>query len=105
MQLHAAAVACCTTKLSAASAVSHVNAASSTGFYAESTAASNFWHYCNNRHPPVRYLKIRLPHCALQVPILRNRQRLFLFGESPWDSFGPEPPPGAIEDMYSQSQL
>jgi hypothetical protein len=27
------------------------------------------------------------------VPILRNRQRLFFFGESPFDSFGPVPPP------------
>ncbi|KAK9811742.1 hypothetical protein WJX72_009388 [[Myrmecia] bisecta] len=28
-----------------------------------------------------------------QVPILRNRQRKFLFLESPWDTFGPVPPP------------
>lgn len=27
------------------------------------------------------------------VPILRNRQRLLFFGESPFDSFGPVPPP------------
>lgn len=27
------------------------------------------------------------------VPILRNRQSLFFFGESPFDSFGPVPPP------------
>lgn len=27
------------------------------------------------------------------VPILRNRQRFLLFGESPFDSFGPVPPP------------
>lgn len=27
------------------------------------------------------------------VPILRNRQRTFFFGESPFDSFGPVPPP------------
>lgn len=27
------------------------------------------------------------------VPILRNRQQLLLFGESPFDSFGPVPPP------------
>lgn len=28
-----------------------------------------------------------------QVPILRNRQRRLFFIESPWDTFGPEPPP------------
>lgn len=28
-----------------------------------------------------------------QVPILRNRQRKLFFVESPWDSFGPVPPP------------
>lgn len=31
--------------------------------------------------------------CWEVVPVLRNRQRVLLFGESPWDSFGPEPPP------------
>ncbi|CAM6086089.1 unnamed protein product [Calypogeia fissa] len=28
-----------------------------------------------------------------QVPVLRNRKRTFFFLESPWDTFGPEPPP------------
>lgn len=28
-----------------------------------------------------------------EVPILRNRHRAFWFGESPFDSFGPVPPP------------
>jgi hypothetical protein len=28
-----------------------------------------------------------------EVPILRNRQRALFFVESPWDSFGPVPPP------------
>ncbi|KAG6545525.1 hypothetical protein Mapa_013127 [Marchantia paleacea] len=28
-----------------------------------------------------------------EVPILRNRSRTLFFLESPWDSFGPEPPP------------
>lgn len=30
----------------------------------------------------------------LQVPILRNRRRKLFFIESPWDDFGPTPPPG-----------
>ena len=30
---------------------------------------------------------------AVQVPILRNRQRKLVFIETPWDTFGPEPPP------------
>jgi hypothetical protein len=29
-----------------------------------------------------------------EVPILRNRRRAFFFGESPFDDFGPTPPPG-----------
>jgi hypothetical protein len=29
-----------------------------------------------------------------EVPILRNRRRALFFGESPFDDFGPTPPPG-----------
>jgi hypothetical protein len=29
-----------------------------------------------------------------EVPILRNRRRALFFGESPFDEFGPTPPPG-----------
>jgi hypothetical protein len=29
-----------------------------------------------------------------EVPILRNRKRKLLLIESPWDDFGPTPPPG-----------
>ncbi|KAI5055060.1 hypothetical protein GOP47_0030205 [Adiantum capillus-veneris] len=28
-----------------------------------------------------------------EVPVLRNRNRKLFFLESPWDTFGPEPPP------------
>lgn len=34
-----------------------------------------------------------LSTCVSQVPILRNRRRRFLIVESPWDDFGPPPPP------------
>ncbi|KAK3245696.1 hypothetical protein CYMTET_44756 [Cymbomonas tetramitiformis] len=32
-----------------------------------------------------------------EVPILRNRRRKFLLVESPWDDFGPTPPPGELD--------
>lgn len=47
-----------------------------------------------NRDQPSQVLEdLRMQLGWEVVPILRNRQRLFLFGESPFDSFGPVPPP------------
>lgn len=46
------------------------------------------------KNSPAQVLEeIRMQLCWEVVPVLRNRQRVLLFGESPWDSFGPEPPP------------
>lgn len=36
-----------------------------------------------------RMEKIRIGLCLEQIPILRNRRRKFVFGESPFDDFGP----------------
>ncbi|GAQ84922.1 hypothetical protein KFL_002120160 [Klebsormidium nitens] len=44
-----------------------------------------------------RLEKIRAGLQWEQVPILRNRVRKFYFIESPWDTFGPEPPPGSYD--------
>eukprot|EP00850_Spirogloea_muscicola_P012699 SM000083S22746 [mRNA] locus=s83:186109:190246:- [translate_table: standard] len=38
-----------------------------------------------------------------QVPVLRNRTRRLFFIESPWDTFGPEPPLGGVD--YSSEEL
>lgn len=47
-----------------------------------------------SRHQPSQVLEdLRLQLNWEVVPILRNRQRLLFFGESPFDSFGPVPPP------------
>lgn len=40
-----------------------------------------------------RLAKIRQALTWEEVPILRNRNRKLFFLESPWDTFGPEPPP------------
>jgi hypothetical protein len=45
-------------------------------------------------------LSMSLPCVQDEVPILRNRQRKFLLIESPWDDFGPTPPPG-VDYNYS----
>jgi len=39
------------------------------------------------------------------VPILRNRQRALIFGESPFDTFGPTPPPDAASSEYGSADL
>lgn len=47
-----------------------------------------------NKDQPDQILEeIRMKLGWETVPILRNRQRLFFFGESPFDSFGPVAPP------------
>ena len=37
-----------------------------------------------------------------KLEVLRNRQRRFIFIESPWDTFGPAPPIGSMDSMVGK---
>ncbi|CAK9194348.1 unnamed protein product [Sphagnum troendelagicum] len=56
-------------------------------------AASRTINYQDGGRNRNRLEQLRMSLTWQQVPILRNRQRRLFFIESPWDTFGPEPPP------------
>ncbi|KAL2610554.1 hypothetical protein R1flu_029127 [Riccia fluitans] len=56
-------------------------------------AASRAQGVADNERNKRRLEQIRSTLTWEQVPILRNRSRALFFLESPWDTFGPEPPP------------